>query len=180
MLITYFPSAHMRIIRTLFYSLSVLALSISTAIYQKPKLVVVVSYNQLRYDRLACFIKTQLSKVLSAFLMAVFATEWLFVWCITSTIDQKPGHAVLLTGCNPHRTGVAQNGYDRKQEQAVVRYRGSGWLLSPRNLRVSTLGDILKQYITFIQSHWYSWRGESRQFSWWFIRCQLRFMVRRS
>lgn len=110
----------------------------------KPRLVVVLSYDQLRYDRLACYMEdfgdNGFKRVLGS---GVRYDSCLYDHAITMT---GPGHAVLLTGCNPRRTGIVGNDFfDRKKQKQVYATEDTAGVLSPRNLRVPTLGDVLKK-----------------------------------
>ena len=68
-----------------------------------------------------------------------------------------PGHAVMLTGAYPHRTGIIGNDWrDRETAEPVYNTGDTSHTYighktnkldgtSPRNLRVETLGDVLKR-----------------------------------
>ncbi|MFM7775079.1 MAG: alkaline phosphatase family protein [Candidatus Kapaibacterium sp.] len=110
----------------------------------KPRLIVVLSYDQLRNDRLSCFMEdfgeNGFKRVVSS---GVRYDSCLYDHAITMT---GPGHAVLLTGCNPRRSGIVGNDfYDRVKQRQVYATEDTGGVLSPRNLRVPTLGDVLKK-----------------------------------
>jgi predicted AlkP superfamily pyrophosphatase or phosphodiesterase len=126
----------------------------SWAFADRPRLVVVVSIDQLPYEYLER-------------LRSGFSAEGLFlklcddganfINCHHGQAYTKtgPGHSVFLTGTFPCDTGIVENDwYDRREkrtvycvedrEQQLVGASDSGKGMSPRNLLVSTLGDVLK------------------------------------
>ena len=55
------------------------------------------------------------------------------------------GHATLVSGCNPRRSGIISNQwYDRSTGAQVYCVQGEQYRRSPSNLLVSTIGDWLK------------------------------------
>ncbi len=110
-----------------------------------PALVVVVSVDQLRRDRLDGTFTGGLGRLMTD--GKVFGRARLDHG-VTSTC---PGHSVLLTGVNPAKNGIAGNRYI---EKSTFRTRycvedddspvfGADRFRSPKNLRVSALGDWL-------------------------------------
>lgn len=113
-----------------------------------PSLIVVVSVDQLRRDRLDPESPGGLGRVVRQGRVFTNAT---LNHAISSTC---PGHASILTGMNPGKAGIPGNNYiDRESwssryclEDSNDAYRvfGRDENRSPRNLRVTTLGDWLQ------------------------------------
>jgi predicted AlkP superfamily pyrophosphatase or phosphodiesterase len=134
----------MRIAKSLLVLFLVFTSLHSLSAADKPKLVVVLSYDQLRYDRLSCFAEdfgaNGFKRVLNE---GARYDSCLYNHAINMT---GPGHAVLLSGYNPHRTGIVGNDFfDRKKNRQLYATEDTSGVLSPRNLRVPTIGDVLKR-----------------------------------
>ncbi|MFN8367021.1 MAG: alkaline phosphatase family protein [Candidatus Kapaibacterium sp.] len=110
----------------------------------KPKLVVVISYDQLRGDRLEYY-KNELSPngFLRVMQNGVNYTECLYNHANNMT---SPGHAIIATGTYPKTNGIVTNEFiDRKRDSLISSVYDSVALVSPRNLYAPTLGEVLKQ-----------------------------------
>ena len=112
-----------------------------------PALVVVVSIDQLRRDRLDSGFPGGIGKLLTG-------RRYLNAQLDHGITNTCPGHVVMLTGANPATAGVPGNSFvDRKTYKArycvddaddtygVIEGEGNR---SPRNIRVTALGDWLK------------------------------------
>jgi len=123
-----------------------------------PKLVVVISVDQFRADYVERFAPYYLPKRSKAGLGGIrFLTEtgshYLDAHHNHLPTATGPGHATLLTGSEPAINGIVGNEwFDRESGKAmycvddatVKTVGGSGGPMSPRNLKVTTLGDELK------------------------------------
>lgn len=115
---------------------------------EKPALVVMIAIDQLRRDRLNASFEGGLGRLMKE--GRVFS-EAKLNHAISTTC---PGHAVMLTGTNPGKAGIAGNTYiDRQNWQSRYcvddadpsnQVFGRDINRSPRNLLVTTLGDWLK------------------------------------
>lgn len=108
----------------------------------KPKLIVVLSYDQLRGDRITRF-KDELSD--KGFLRAIneglYFSNCTFNHANTMT---GPGHAVLMTGTNPAKHGIVSNEFIERYSNTLVKcVEDSATGKSPRRMKVPTLGDLL-------------------------------------
>lgn len=122
---------------------SVSALSQPHLSRQKPKLIVLIAYDQLRGDRLD-FYKDELSK--DGFLR-VMREGANFSQCYFNHANNMtgPGHATLLTGTYPHRNGIVTNDFiERATDSLVYCTQDSLYKRSPRRLKAPTLGDLLR------------------------------------
>jgi len=120
----------------------------------RPKLILVLSVDQMRYDyltRLGPLYKGGLRLLLDQ--GAVFSQARLR----HGITDTGPGHAVILSGRHPSHTGiVSDTWYDAAQKKVVFLVEdstqstlgGHGGHYSPANLMGATLGDILKEQST--------------------------------
>ncbi len=117
-------------------------------VVDKPSLIVVISVDQLRPDRISSEFPGGLGKLMRE--GRVFSRAQLD-HAITNTC---PGHAVMLTGMNPAKTGISGNEFidrqdwearycvaDEDQKHQVI---GGKTNRSPAYLSVDTLGDWLK------------------------------------
>jgi predicted AlkP superfamily pyrophosphatase or phosphodiesterase len=116
----------------------------------RPRLVVVVSIDQMRYDYLERFeplYKHGLRRILDR--AGVF-TNAKYRHASTET---GPGHSVLLTGSHPSHSGIVANDWWDPYLGKVVNVvddpvqttvGGSGRAASPANLLTFTVGDVLK------------------------------------
>lgn len=137
-------SVRMHILRLVFLYLFVVLSACNVYAGERPKLIVVLSYDQLRYDRLSCFAEDfgadGFKRVLNA---GARYDSCFYNHAINMT---GPGHAVLLSGYNPRRTGIVGNDFfDRKKNRQLYATEDTSGVLSPRNLRVPTIGDVLKR-----------------------------------
>jgi len=117
----------------------------------RPKLILVLSIDQLRYESLARF--SSLYKGGFRLLLdqgAVFSKARLR----HGITDTGPGHAIILSGRHPSHTGiVADSWFDTTQKKVVFLVEdakqtalgGQGGSYSPANLIGNTLGDALKE-----------------------------------
>ena len=117
----------------------------------RPKLVLVLSIDQMRYDsltRLGPLYKGGLRLLLDQ--GAVFSHARLR----HGITDTGPGHATILSGRHPSHTGiVADSWFDTTQKKVVflvedpkqIALGGQGGSYSPANLLGTTLGDTLKK-----------------------------------
>lgn len=117
---------------------------------RRPRLVLFVSVDQMRYDyleRFAPLFEAGLKRLLSE--GAVFTNaRYRHASCETG-----PGHAVLLSGRHAGDTGIVANSwYDRPtrrrvnvvDDPAVAPLPGPGRSASPANFLAHTIGDLLK------------------------------------
>ncbi len=110
-----------------------------------PKLIVVISYDQLRGDRLEFFKEDLGTKGFARVRKegVVFDT-CLYKHAVNLT---APGHSVLMTGADPYRSGIVGNEwFDRKKGRMVYATEDTSEVLSPRHLLVPTLGDLLQKH----------------------------------
>ena len=119
-----------------------------------PKLVVVISVDQMRFDYLTRFNHLYQGGFRTLLDGGAVFTNALYRHAVTST---GPGHAVILTGRHPSHSGIAVNHwFDRELgrrvspvEDAAVRTVGgagyAGMGASPRKLLSPTVGDALKR-----------------------------------
>jgi len=118
----------------------------------KPKLILVLSIDQMRFDyltRFAPLYKAGMRRLLDQ--GAVF-TKARLRHAIT---DTGPGHAVILSGRHPSHTGiVSDHWYDSTSKMVTFLVEdpkqqalgGQGGSYSPVNLLGTTLGDTLKEH----------------------------------
>lgn len=120
----------------------------------KPKLVVVISYDQFRGDyptRFADVWGTKGFQRLAA--EGSYAPHCMYNHASNMT---GPGHATLLTGVYPAKSGIVSNEfYDRTERRtlncvgdSLVRtfgVAGANGGISPRNLVAPTIGDLLRE-----------------------------------
>ena len=120
----------------------------------QPKLILVISVDQMRFDYLTRFDSLYRGGFRVLLDGGAVFTNALYRHAVTST---GPGHAVILTGRHPSHSGIAVNyWYDRELGRRVspvedplvktvgaVGYAGTG--ASPRKLLVPTVGDALKR-----------------------------------
>ncbi len=124
---------------------------------EKPRLVVVVSVDQLRYEYLERFREN-------------FAAQGLFRQIETSGASYlechhrhaftltAPGHAAMLTGCYPSQHGIIDNNwYDRRTRKTVYCIEDANYPIvgslgaaelkgvSPLSLEAPTVGDVMKE-----------------------------------
>ena len=114
-----------------------------------PRLILVISIDQLRRDRLSDELPGGIGRLARegrVFDNAVLAHAY---------SDTCPGHAVMLTGRHPGPIGIPSNSFIEKDSMTLrycvsdpssdaATFGGSGAGRSPRNLRATTLGDWLK------------------------------------
>jgi predicted AlkP superfamily pyrophosphatase or phosphodiesterase len=142
-------------LKALFLSLSILFSTNTLALtfdqyLKKPKLVLVVVIDQFRADFLKKFQKTFIPEHNKNevggfnYLMknsAFFPNgEYNVLQSMTC-----PGHAMIMTGSQPHDTGIVLNEwFDKKSNKKVYCAYDEEYKLSPRKLLTTTLGDELK------------------------------------
>ena len=120
-----------------------------STVAHKPRLVVVISVDQLRRDRLTHSHQAGLHRLASE---GRNFPRGQLAHAISTTC---PGHAAILTGVNPNKHGIVNNTfYDRStgkvrycvdDDDPSNRVLGGESLRSPRNLWSTTLGDWLKK-----------------------------------
>lgn len=119
----------------------------SESLPAKPSLVVVISVDQLRRDRLDETFKGGIGKLLTG-------RQYLESQLDHGITNTCPGHVVLLTGSNPSTAGVPGNTFidrDTYESRYCVDDPDPAYGVldgkhnrSPRNIRVAALGDWLK------------------------------------
>lgn len=129
----------------------VLGLMISTSIGaygadkgNRPKLVVVLSYDQMRGDYPSSFARFAGSR---GFARVAHDGTW-FTKCYYdhATLTTAPGHATLLTGCYPWKTGITNNQLcDTDGLGCVESTHDEEHGESPNHLLVPTVGDVLRK-----------------------------------
>ncbi len=121
--------------------------ALSTLHSQLPTLIVVVSFDQMRGDYAARFEKFYASKNGGGF--ARIRREGIdFTRCYYSHASNitGPGHASLLTGCYPAKTGIVGNDFcDNITHTCGYCAQDSSNTYNASKLLVPTLGDMLKQ-----------------------------------
>jgi predicted AlkP superfamily pyrophosphatase or phosphodiesterase len=128
----------------------------------RPRLVVVVSIDQFRGDYVSRFADAYLqakqgSRVGGFRFLSELGANYLDCHYDHVPTETGPGHSVIMTGSTPALTGIAGNAwYDRANPDKSKRrvycvtdpqsqtVGGKSGPMSPRNLRVSTIGDELK------------------------------------
>ena len=127
---------------------------------RRPKLIIVIVIDQLRYDYLVRFRPQFVERGFNLLLSGANFVNCRYDYAVTAT---GPGHATLLTGTYPDIHGIIENSwYDRSLGRQVncvedpvskLVDTGSGPLDqrggSPRNLQGSTLGDELRMASDF-------------------------------
>jgi arylsulfatase A-like enzyme len=109
----------------------------------KPRLVVVVSYDQFRGDFPSTFARFASSR---GFNRVMREGVW-FPNCFFrhASLMTGPGHATLLTGCYPHRHGIPANDIcDASLGRCLYCADDTSGVRSPFLLRVPTVGDVLR------------------------------------
>jgi predicted AlkP superfamily pyrophosphatase or phosphodiesterase len=122
----------------------------SAATSETPRLVVLVAIDQLRPDRIRTDLPGGLGRLLRE---GRVYEEAALDHAMTETC---PGHVTMLTGRNPGPAGIPGNSFldaensrrvycteDDPEDAAVIGFEKIG--RSPRNLRVTALGDWMKQ-----------------------------------
>jgi predicted AlkP superfamily pyrophosphatase or phosphodiesterase len=127
---------------------------------RRPKLVIVLIIDQLRYDYLVRFRPQFVERGFNLLLSGANFVNCRYDYAVTAT---GPGHATLLTGAYPDIHGIVENSwYDRSLGREVyctedlastlvesatgpTNQRGG----SPKNLQGSTLGDELRMASDF-------------------------------
>ena len=108
-----------------------------------PKLVVLLTVDQLRFDYLDRFrpmFNGGLKRLLDE---GALFTNAHYEHADTSTC---PGHATLATGVHPSRSGIISNGwYDRKSDGGMYCVYDRKYEISPKNLLVTALPDWLRE-----------------------------------
>ncbi|MDA0977753.1 MAG: alkaline phosphatase family protein, partial [Proteobacteria bacterium] len=132
-----------------FISVFLLLLAQSAGAVEAPRLVVLVAVDQLRADRLTADLPGGLGRLVREGYVFTRATV---DHGLTNTC---PGHVVMSTGVSPAKAGIPGNSYvDHQTMQSRYcvddddeshRVIGGTRLRSPNEIRVSSLGDWLKQ-----------------------------------
>ena len=127
---------------------------------RRPKLVIVIVIDQLRYDYLVRFRPQFVERGFNLLLSGANFLNCRYDYAVTAT---GPGHASLLTGAYPNIHGIVENSwYDRSLGREfncvedptsklvdVGGTQGDQRGGSPRNLQGSTLGDELRMASDF-------------------------------
>lgn len=142
--------------RLSFVLLTVLSFSLFNSVHARPRLVVVISLDQFRFDYLTRF-NSYFGTGGFKYLMKNGANftnaEYKHAFNMTG-----PGHAVILTGCYGNQNGIVTNSwYDQKNHRSVycvadsnVSILGAGGNgRSPANLIAPTFGDELRLHTGF-------------------------------
>ncbi|MBI2794691.1 MAG: alkaline phosphatase family protein [Ignavibacteria bacterium] len=110
---------------------------------QTPRLAVVVSFDQFRGDYAKKFSQFIGSKGFARIaLQGAVLSKCFYHHAGTAT---GPGHAALLTGCDPYRSGITSNYFcDTRQKQCGYCATDSNDVVSPIKLEASTIGDVLR------------------------------------
>ncbi len=126
-----------------------------TASLPRPKLILILVIDQLRYDYLVRFRPQFVEGGFNLLLGGANFVDCRYDYTTTAT---GPGHATLLTGAYPNLHGIVGNEwYDRSLRRSVncveaptqSTVGGKGMAASPRNLIGSTLGDELRLVSNF-------------------------------
>ncbi|MBU3699324.1 MAG: hypothetical protein FGM33_04835 [Candidatus Kapabacteria bacterium] len=135
-----------RLPSALFALAALIVLSTSAAAQSvRPRLVVVVSFDQFRGDYPRQFEAVFPTQGGFRRLMKEGAT---FTSCRYEHANNitGPGHATLLTGCYPARTGIVGNDFcDVMKGRCGYCAQDTNGIFSAANLRVPTLGDLLRK-----------------------------------
>ncbi len=109
----------------------------------KPHLIVLMSYDQLRGDRLSMFRENLSEKGFKRVMSeGVVFDSCMYRHAVNMT---APGHSVMLTGTDPYKSGIVGNEFiDRSKGQQIYATQDTGEVLSARNLLTPTIGDLLK------------------------------------
>lgn len=108
-----------------------------------PRLVVLVSYDQYRGDYPGRFAGIASTRGFNR--IANEGTTFQSCYYDHANLMTGPGHAVLLTGCYPHRSGVPANDVcDVASGRCFYCAEDSTHGLAPMLLRVPTIGDLLR------------------------------------
>lgn len=145
-----------RFLAIVFVGLACAAPPLKVTNLRKPKLVVVVSIDQMRGDYLERFAGLFGNE---GFIRLMTEGAWFPEGAHTHSATMTgPGHAAIATGCFPARAGIPGNSwYDATSYRSVYCVEdssasviGSGGTtmsgaVSPANLQVATLGDLLQE-----------------------------------
>ncbi len=143
----------MKLLYVVFVMLGLVVMSPQKGFSEMPRLVVVISYDQMRGDYLDRWAKIWGDKGFNR-----LRKEGLnFTNCYYNHANNMtcPGHSVIMTGCYPARTGIVSNDfYDRKlakqcycvQNPTEVAGIKAGEGRSAALLVKGTLGDFLQNY----------------------------------
>ncbi|RYE02331.1 MAG: alkaline phosphatase family protein, partial [Sphingomonadales bacterium] len=143
----------MKLIRPIAAALALLAAPSATAQQAPaPKLVVVVSVDQFSADLLAEYrgqFREGFARMLSG---AVFPSGYQS----HGATETCPGHSTILSGARPARTGIIGNDWidfsvpredktvNCSEDPTVPGSNSNRYTVSPKNLKVSTLGEWMK------------------------------------
>jgi predicted AlkP superfamily pyrophosphatase or phosphodiesterase len=124
--------------------------SLTLTATNRPKLVIFISVDQMRADYLQRF-KSNFSGGLR--LLMDHGTVYRNASLNYAPSETGPGHAALSTGCYPSQSGILSNDWfdpaTRKdvycvEDTSAEKVGAEGGGVSPRNLKVTTIGDWLK------------------------------------
>jgi predicted AlkP superfamily pyrophosphatase or phosphodiesterase len=136
--------------RDIFLLIFVLIVGSSALASEAPRLVVVIVVDQMRADHLDRYSKQYTSGFKRLLSEGMFYSNAHLGYAVTAT---APGHASLSTGVYPWKSGIVGNSFvdrttNRKvysvEDSTVLLVDGEGGRMSPRNLKVTALGDWLK------------------------------------
>jgi predicted AlkP superfamily pyrophosphatase or phosphodiesterase len=134
----------------LFFAGILFGLSTLPAQPKKPALIIFISVDQMRADyvtRYEHYFHGGLKRVSEGIVFANGELNY-------ATSETGPGHATLGTGCYPHKSGIIANDWIEEhamkevycvQDSSAQKVDGVGGGSSPRNLKVTAIGDWLKQ-----------------------------------
>lgn len=135
------------------FLLLLVVLKLSSCSAQKPKLVLLISVDQLRYDYLTRFSKYFGDGGFNLFLRA--GANFTNAQLMHSVTKTAAGHAVISTGTHANVNGIIANSwYDQEQRSAVSSVSDHSFALigsdkdgrSPQYLLAATIGDQLKRF----------------------------------
>jgi predicted AlkP superfamily pyrophosphatase or phosphodiesterase len=123
----------------------------SLACFAKPKLVLVLVYDQMRGDQLLrhkdLFLKPTLKDKQVGGFRYLTENGAYFPWAEYETLQNMtcPGHAMILTGSYPYINGIPLNDFwDVQKNKLVYCAQDDEFEVSPRRMKGSTIGDQLK------------------------------------
>jgi predicted AlkP superfamily pyrophosphatase or phosphodiesterase len=131
-----------------------------TYLEAKPKLIVIIVVDQIRYDYLPTFEKYFTAYGFNKFTQnGINFTNCKFDYIGTVTCA---GHATISTGSNPSEHGIIGNAWWEGKYFACTDFDDSegNWKLTPQSLMLSTLGDELKKH--HVNSKVFSISGKDR------------------
>lgn len=135
----------MQILRIIIFILTFISFNTRLDLNAKPKLIVVLVVDQIRYDYLPTFENYFTSSGFKKFTQnGVNFTNCKFDYIGTVTCV---GHATISTGANPKEHGMIGNAWWEGKYVACTDHNNdkNEWKLTPETLLLSTIGDELKK-----------------------------------